>query len=203
MTSPGPQGIASSAVQSGVLRTSSGPHVLLSGSSLDSNQSVWKNLSPFSQHDLLQLEPFSFNQIQNLLVQYREQEQASLGQCSIEDVPALARIIYARTSGFPGLTGLCCSEIVSKSISTPQEWAQWCGPSLVKRVLQQRNYSIIASLMHSLTASVKWRALREVLADLLLFGSATIRRSLRKTVGEVPLAPCRDRWALILTVQAT
>ena len=59
---------------------------------------------------------------------------------------------------------------------------------LVKQVPQQRNYTLIVSLMHQLTASAHWKSLRAALAQLLLTGFARIPSTVRRTVAEVLLA---------------
>lgn len=157
-------------------------------SSIHSESSMmWTNISPFLEHNLFELDSFSLEQIADLLTQYDVEYQQLGGHPLPLDVQALAQVIHERTGGFPGLVGICCSEITSKVISTPGDWYQWCGTDLVRRVQRQRNYSFISDTIALLTASSSWSRLRAVLQDLLLYNSSTAQRSEPRPIVELLL----------------
>lgn len=149
---------------------------------------TWTNISPFSEHSLFELDSFSMDQIAALLTQYDMQHQRLYGYALQLDVQLLAQIIHDRTGGFPGLVGLCCSEIPSKLTSDLGAWYQWCGTDLVRRVQQQRNYSVISNTIALLLASGRRLRLRALLQDLLLFNSAMAERAERRTIVEMLLS---------------
>ncbi|EIE26926.1 hypothetical protein COCSUDRAFT_59427 [Coccomyxa subellipsoidea C-169] len=167
-------------------------------SSHSDSSHTWTNTSPFSEHNLFELDSFSVEQIADLLTQYRMQYQQLYGFPLQLDVQPLAQLILERTGGFPGLVGLCCSEITSKVISNPRDWYQWCGTDLVRRVQQQRNYSLISNTVAYLLASGSWPRLHEVLHDLLLYNSSTAERTERRTIVEMLLS---DGIAAVLRVR--
>ena len=99
----------------------------------------WGNLSTFSEDHLVCLQPLTRAEIADLLQQYAMYKQAS--DFSFElDAPGLADCIFETTEGFPGLVGLCCSEIDSKNILSVGDWLKWGTDSLVMQLQQQRNY---------------------------------------------------------------
>ena len=149
---------------------------------------TWTNITPFSEHCLFELDSFSLAQIAALLAQYNTQYQQLYGHPLQLDVQPLAQIIHERTGGFPGLVGLCCSEISSKLISNPSDWYQWCGTDLVRRVQQQRNHSVISNTAALLLASGKWLRLRALLRDLLLYDTCVAERAERRTIVEMLLS---------------
>ncbi len=97
----------------------------------------WGNLSPFSEDHLISLQPMTQPQIAGLLQQYTVHRRESDFGFNL-DVFGLAECIFERTEGFPGLIGLCCSEVDSNILSV-EDWLRWCGVNLVTRVQQRRN----------------------------------------------------------------
>ena len=96
----------------------------------------------------------------------------------------LAECNFERTEGFPGLVGLCCSEVDSKNILSVKDWVRWCGVNLVTRVQQQRNFSVLSDTIGLLAMSKRNERLRQVMQMLLLQGSCMLERAERQTVAE-------------------
>ena len=144
----------------------------------------WTNITPFSEDHLFDMQSLSVSQVQQLLDQYVEQERMETGFWPDLDTAALAKIIHERTNGFPGLTGLCCSEILGRLIATVEDWNQWCGADLACRVQLQQNCSIIQNMVQLLASSKAWPRLREVMQDLSLHGVAVARCCERRTIVE-------------------
>ena len=143
----------------------------------------WGNLSPFSEDFLISLQPMTQDQIAYLLQQYTEHRRESDLGFNL-DVCGLAECIFERTEGFPGLVGLCCSEVDSKTILTVEDWVRWCGVNLVTRVQQQRNFSVLSATTGLLAMSTRNQRLRQVMQMLLLQGSCMLERAERRTVAE-------------------
>ena len=86
--------------------------------SVSSNKSEsWKNRSPFSESNRFELSCFSEAQIEALLNQYQKQYQRNHGVGKLSEIPLLASIIYQRTLGFPGLTGMHITKPLMESCS--------------------------------------------------------------------------------------
>ncbi len=96
----------------------------------------------------------------------------------------LAECIFERTEGFPGLVGLCCSEVDSKNILSVEDWLRWCGVNLVTRVQQQRNFSVLSGTTGLLAMAMRNERLRQVMQMLLLRGSCILERAERRTIAE-------------------
>ena len=143
----------------------------------------WGILSPFSEDYLSSLEPITQDQIAYLLQQYTEHRRKSDLGFNL-DVLELAECIFERTEGFPGLVGLCCSEVDSKNIISAEDWVRWCGVNLVTRVQQQRNYSVLSDTIGLLAMSTRNERLRQVMQMLLLQGSCMLERAEQQTVAE-------------------
>lgn len=122
-------------------------------------------------------------QIAYLLQQYTEHRRESDLGFNL-DVCGLAECIFERTEGFPGLVGLCCSEVDSKTILSVEDWVRWCGVNLVTRVQQQRNFSVLSATTGLLAMSTRNQRLRQVMQMLLLQGSCMLERAERRTVAE-------------------
>lgn len=143
----------------------------------------WGKLSPFSEDYLVSVQPMTQNQIASLLQQYTEHRRETDLGFNL-DVCGLAECVFERTEGFPGLGGLCCSEVDSKNILSVEDWVRWCGVNLVRRVQQQRNFSVLVDTIGSLAMSKRNGRLRQVMQMLLLQGSCMLERAERRTVAE-------------------
>ena len=144
----------------------------------------WGNLSPFSEDNLISLQPMTQTQIANLLQQYAEHRCKSDSGFNL-DVFGLAQCIFERTEGFPGLVGLCCDEVDSKNILSVKDWVRWCGVNLVTRVQQQRNYSVLSDRIGLLAMSARNERLQQVMQMLLLQGCCMLERAEQQTVAEL------------------
>lgn len=149
---------------------------------------TWQNLSPFSESRLYQLTSFSVANIKAMLDQYQDQYDEAHGLCFFSNIQELAEAVHRKTSGYPGLIGIALHEAVSQEIRTLEAWIDFSGPDLVRRVLMQRNYSLIASVLSTLSASTDWPQLASTLQSLLLYGRAEISRQHRCTVAELLLS---------------
>jgi hypothetical protein len=143
----------------------------------------WGNLSPFSEDHLISLQPMTQTQIADLLQQYTVHRRESDFGFNL-DAFGLAECIFERTEGFPGLVGLCCSEVDSKNILSVEDWLRWCGVNLVTRVQQQRNFSVLSDTTGLLAMAMRNERLRQVMQMLLLQGSCMLERAERRTIAE-------------------
>jgi len=141
----------------------------------------WGNLSPFSKDRLITLQPMTQDQIVELLQQYTVQKRKSDSGFNLDE-SGLAECMFERTQGFPGLVGLCCSEVDSNNILSVEDWLGRCGVNLVMRIQQQRNYSVLSDTTGLL--AMRNGRLRQVMQMLLLRGSSILERAERRTIAE-------------------
>lgn len=159
----------------------------LQHSNVSDDSRKWGNLSPFSEDHLVTLQPLTEAQIAQLLQQYTDHRRNNDSGFNL-DVTGLAECIFERTEGFPGLVGVCCSEIDSKKILSVEDWVKWGGVNLVLRVKQQRNFSVLSDTIGSLAMHRRNERLRQVMQALLLQGSCMLQRAERRSIVEMLLS---------------
>ena len=185
----GPTGVDAAVERSSVVESTSNPQQQQTPPSLQhsdgsDDSQTWRNLSPFSEDCLITLSSLALSQVTELLQQYRDYLTIQLAVPITLDIHGLAECIFERTLGFPGLVGLCCSEIESKGIKSVYDWFKWCGIDLVRRVQQQRNYSVLIGTGGLLAACKQNKRLRQVMEELLLEDSCILQRSERRSIVE-------------------
>ncbi len=142
----------------------------------------WGNLSPCSKDRLFTLQPMTQDQIVELLQQYTVHRRKTDFGFNLDE-SGLAECIFERTEGFPGLVGLCCSEVDSKNILSVEDWLRWCGVNLVMGIQQQRNYSVLSGTSGLLALAMCNERLRQVM-QMLLQGSCIWERAERHNIAK-------------------
>lgn len=109
---------------------------------------IWGALSPFLPDRQILLQPVTEAHIASLSQQYKAHRCKSDSNFGLA-VLGLAKCVFDRTAGFPGLVGVCCSEIDNKGLMSVQGWFKWGGTNLVQRVQQQRNFAVLCDRLHA------------------------------------------------------